>query len=63
MNITINGKEIEIACQTAFEVREQIGNPTDIVILNGFQIEKDSKISENDGNRLLYPIEMCNLVS
>ncbi|MDF2596769.1 MAG: thiamine biosynthesis protein ThiF, family 2 [Clostridia bacterium] len=48
MKITLNGKEIEIACQTAFEVRAQIGNETDIVILNGFQIEKDFKISEDD---------------
>ncbi|MDP4104233.1 MAG: sulfur carrier protein ThiS adenylyltransferase ThiF [Bacillota bacterium] len=48
MRITVNGKEVALNCQTAFEVREQIGEPTDIVILNGFQIDKDSPISEND---------------
>lgn len=48
MKITVNGKEMELACQTAFEVREQIGNQSDIVILNGFQIDKDCNLSEND---------------
>ncbi|MBM4764410.1 sulfur carrier protein ThiS adenylyltransferase ThiF [Bacillus sp. B15-48] len=48
MKLTVNGKEMELTCQTAFEVRNQVGNPTDIVILNGFQISQDSPISEND---------------
>jgi sulfur carrier protein ThiS adenylyltransferase len=48
MQIIVNGKEIDSKWQTAFEVREQIGEPTDIVILNGFQIDQDSPISEND---------------
>ncbi|WML52636.1 sulfur carrier protein ThiS adenylyltransferase ThiF [Neobacillus sp. PS3-12] len=48
MKITVNGKEMDLNWQTAFEVREQIGDPTDIVILNGFQIDQDSPISEND---------------
>ncbi|WML44830.1 sulfur carrier protein ThiS adenylyltransferase ThiF [Neobacillus sp. PS3-40] len=48
MKITVNGKGIELACQTAFEVRNEIGSPTDIVILNGFQIDTDCQISEND---------------
>ncbi|MDP4154267.1 MAG: sulfur carrier protein ThiS adenylyltransferase ThiF [Bacillota bacterium] len=48
MRITVNGKEMALNCQTAFEVREQIGEPTDIVILNGFQIDKDSPLSQND---------------
>lgn len=48
MKLTVNGKEMELACQTAFQVREQIGNETDIVILNGFQIDKDCQLSEND---------------
>ncbi len=48
MKVTINGKSMELDCQTAFEVREQIGNQTDLIILNGFQIEEDCKISEND---------------
>jgi sulfur carrier protein ThiS adenylyltransferase len=48
MRISVNGKEMALNCQTAFEVREQIGEPTDIVILNGFQIDKDSPLSQND---------------
>ncbi|HZG70185.1 MAG TPA: sulfur carrier protein ThiS adenylyltransferase ThiF [Chondromyces sp.] len=48
MKLTVNGKEREVDCQTAFEVREQIGNETDIVILNGFQIAADCQLSEND---------------
>lgn len=48
MKITVNGKEIELACQTAFEARDQLGNPTDIVILNGFQIDKDCTLNEYD---------------
>jgi sulfur carrier protein ThiS adenylyltransferase len=48
MKIIVNGKEMELPCKTAFEVRNQIGNETDVVILNGFQIEEDSQISEND---------------
>jgi sulfur carrier protein ThiS adenylyltransferase len=48
MRITVNGKEIDSKCETAFEVREQIGGQTDIVILNGFQIDKDCPITDND---------------
>ncbi len=48
MIIEVNGKKLDLVYQTAFEARDQIGNETDIVILNGFQIEKDSKLSEND---------------
>ena len=48
MKLTVNGKEMELACQTAFQVREQMGNETDIVILNGFQIDQDCQLSEND---------------
>ena len=48
MNITVNGKEQELDSQTAFEVRQQLGNQTDIVILNGFQINEDMPLSEND---------------
>lgn len=48
MKITLNGKEIETTCKTAFEVREEVGTSTDIVILNGFQIDRDSELSEND---------------
>lgn len=48
MKITLNGKETEVDCETAFEVREQFGNQKDIVILNGFQIQTDYKIKEHD---------------
>lgn len=48
MKIIVNGKELEVSSRTAFEVRNEIGNETDIVILNGFQIEDDFDISEND---------------
>lgn len=48
MRLTVNGKEIELACRTAFEVREQIGNPDDIVILNGFQIDTDCQLAAAD---------------
>lgn len=48
MIIVVNGKKMALAFQTAFEVREQIGNKTDIVILNGFQINKDCNLSDND---------------
>lgn len=48
MNITVNGKELHLDCQSAFEVREHIGNPTDIIILNGFQIDQDCRIAEHD---------------
>ncbi|WP_338451008.1 sulfur carrier protein ThiS adenylyltransferase ThiF [Niallia oryzisoli] len=48
MKIIINGKEQETAYQTAFQVRKSIGNTDDIVILNGFQINQDSPLAEND---------------
>lgn len=48
MKIIVNGKNIEVNCHTAFEVRDQIGRESDIVILNGFQINEDSQIVEND---------------
>jgi len=48
MIIEVNGKKMDLVYQTAFEAREQIGKETDIVILNGFQIENDCKLSEND---------------
>lgn len=48
MKIIINGKEQETAYQTAFQVRESIGNSDDIVILNGFQMNQDSPLAEND---------------
>ena len=48
MKITVNGNKFELECKTAFEIRDQIGNETDIVILNGFQIDEDCELSEDD---------------
>ncbi|MEL7564342.1 MAG: sulfur carrier protein ThiS adenylyltransferase ThiF [Dehalobacterium sp.] len=48
MKIEVNGKKMNLACQTAFEVKKQIGQEKDVVILNGFQIDEDCKLSEND---------------
>jgi sulfur carrier protein ThiS adenylyltransferase len=48
MKLTVNGKERELDCRTAFEVREHVGNPSDIIILNGFQIDQDCELKEND---------------
>ncbi|MEG6616112.1 sulfur carrier protein ThiS adenylyltransferase ThiF [Peptococcaceae bacterium 1198_IL3148] len=48
MKLEVNGKQLELVSETAFAVRKQIGNETDIVILNGFQIEADCPLTEND---------------
>ncbi|MBC3804888.1 sulfur carrier protein ThiS adenylyltransferase ThiF [Acetobacterium fimetarium] len=48
MELLINGKKMELNCDTAFEVRDCIGKPQDIVILNGFQIEENCRLKEND---------------
>lgn len=48
MKLIVNGKEIDLDCKTAFAVRDRIGKATDIVILNGFQIEDDCGVTEND---------------
>ena len=48
MRIEVNGKIRALACRTAFEARALLGNETDMVILNGFQIDVDSPLSKND---------------
>lgn len=48
MRLTVNGQRLELACQTAFQVRKQLGNPTDIVIINGFQINEDCTLTDSD---------------
>lgn len=48
MKIEVNSKKFDLPCRTAFEVRDQMGQPSDIVILNGFQIQKNHILSEND---------------
>ena len=44
----LNGKRQHLTCKTVFDARAQFGNPTDIIILNGFQIDSDYSLSEND---------------
>ncbi|MBP2644553.1 MAG: thiamine biosynthesis protein ThiF, family 2, partial [Firmicutes bacterium] len=48
MQVEVNGKKRLITCRTAFEVRAQLGNETDIVILNGFQIDSDYLLTDKD---------------
>lgn len=48
MKLVVNGKELELKCQTAFDVRKQMGTETDIVILNGFQIDEDRPVTDGD---------------
>lgn len=60
MQITVNGKEMNLTCRTAFELRDQMGEQTDIVILNGFQIDKDCPISENDSLSIIRKGTMPN---
>jgi sulfur carrier protein ThiS adenylyltransferase len=60
MQINVNGKEKDVYCRTAFEVRDQMGEQTDIVILNGFQIDQDCPISENDSLSIIRKGTMPN---
>jgi sulfur carrier protein ThiS adenylyltransferase len=48
MQVEVNGKIRDLDCRSAFAIREQLGDETDIVIVNGFQIDKDYPLSEND---------------
>jgi thiamine biosynthesis protein ThiF, family 2 len=48
VQIEVNGKKRTVACRTAFEVRGQLGGESDIAILNGFQIDSDRPLAEND---------------
>jgi sulfur carrier protein ThiS adenylyltransferase len=48
MKLTVNGHKRDFDCQTAFQIRDLVGNENDIVILNGFQIEEDYPLAEND---------------
>lgn len=48
MQVAVNGKIIDLDCRSVFEVRAQLGDETDIVIVNGFQIDSDYPLSEND---------------
>lgn len=48
MQITVNGRQCDTGCATAFAVRAEMGNPADIVIVNGFQIEQDCAVAAGD---------------
>lgn len=48
MQVEVNGKRLTLDCSTAFGAREQLGRETDIVILNGFQIDSDRPLAEGD---------------
>ncbi|MBP2637556.1 MAG: thiamine biosynthesis protein ThiF, family 2 [Firmicutes bacterium] len=48
MQVEINGNKREVAGRTAFEVRDWLGAASDIVILNGFQIDKDYPLTAED---------------
>ncbi|RUL54071.1 sulfur carrier protein ThiS adenylyltransferase ThiF [Lysinibacillus antri] len=48
MKVTVNGKQYETDAQTAFDIRTELGNGSDIVILNGFQISENHPIKEYD---------------
>ncbi len=48
MKIEVNGKQRTLDCRTAFEARARLGGESDIVVLNGFQIDSDHLLAEND---------------
>lgn len=48
MRLEVNGIRRTLACRTAFEARALLGGETDIVILNGFQLDQDRPLAEND---------------
>jgi len=48
MLLEINGELRTVACRTAFELREQLGNTADVVIVNGFQLDSDRPLADND---------------
>jgi sulfur carrier protein ThiS adenylyltransferase len=48
MQVEVNGKKRILACHTVFEARAQLGSETDIIILNGFQINNDCPLTEAD---------------
>lgn len=48
MKIKLNGKYINTEYKNAFQIRDNMFNPTSIVIYNGFQINDDIQLNEND---------------
>jgi sulfur carrier protein ThiS adenylyltransferase len=60
MRITVNGKKMDIDVSTAFQLRSQIGNKSDIIILNGYQIQEDNEIVEDDILTIIDKYTMVN---
>lgn len=48
MKVLINEEEKDVVRSTAYKLRDEFKKEADIVILNGFPINKDIKISEGD---------------
>lgn len=48
MYITVNGKEIETDIGSVYELCEHIGKKRDVIIINGYQIYENRKLSEHD---------------
>ena len=48
MRITLNGRETEVSCTSAFELRDRLFSQDCIVILNGFQISENMNLSDGD---------------
>ena len=46
MRITLNGRETEVSCTSAFELRDRLFSQDCIVILNGFQISENMNLSD-----------------
>lgn len=48
MNIKLNGKNIDTDKKTAYEIKKKYFDKTCIAILNGYQLDTDYELSEND---------------
>lgn len=48
MHLIVNGKEMDLPYSSAFDARDHLGGPNDVVILNGFQISTDHPLKDGD---------------
>lgn len=60
MKVTLNGKILDVDAPTAFSLRKDKVNENDIIILNGYQLQEDEKLKEND---IVTIIEKGNMPS
>lgn len=58
MKYILNGREVQAVETTAYKVRQQYGKPTDIIILNGFQLDEDCPIEQDDMLNIITKGEM-----